>query len=164
MTCIKMGSDESHFNVSLIVRDKVHSVPKPQLLKRKESRSGIERPRSFRLPACRLTARPNRALHFTSVNVLLPVNPRINRNPPSRVSPPLPPSTVSAAASGNSTERDLGSNPLSCGLCETLSWLCPSHLPCIKMDTVLCLCPSHLPCIKMDTVLWLCPSITLTVH
>ena len=23
MTCIKMGSDESHFNVSLIVRDKI---------------------------------------------------------------------------------------------------------------------------------------------
>ena len=23
MTCIKMGSDESHFNVSLIVRDRV---------------------------------------------------------------------------------------------------------------------------------------------
>ena len=23
MTCIKMGSDESHFNVSLVVRDKV---------------------------------------------------------------------------------------------------------------------------------------------
>ena len=23
MTCIKLGSDESHFNVSLIVRDKV---------------------------------------------------------------------------------------------------------------------------------------------
>ena len=23
MTCIKMGSDESHFNVSLIVKDKV---------------------------------------------------------------------------------------------------------------------------------------------
>ena len=23
MTCIKMGSDENHFNVSLIVRDKV---------------------------------------------------------------------------------------------------------------------------------------------
>ena len=35
------------------------SVHKPQLLKRKESRSGIE-PRSFRLPAYRLTARPNR--------------------------------------------------------------------------------------------------------
>ena len=36
--------------------DRVH---RPQLLKRKESRSGIE-PRSFRLPAYRLTARPNR--------------------------------------------------------------------------------------------------------
>ena len=62
MTCIKVGSDESHFNVSLIVRDKTvsqDSVHKPQLLKRKESRSGIE-PRSFRLPAYRLTARPNR--------------------------------------------------------------------------------------------------------
>ena len=42
MTCIKMGSDESHsFNVSLIVRTKSQdSVHKPQLLKRKESRSG----------------------------------------------------------------------------------------------------------------------------
>ena len=29
MTCIKMGSDESHFNVSLIVRDKV-TRPYPQ--------------------------------------------------------------------------------------------------------------------------------------
>ena len=61
MTCIKMGSDESLFNVSLIVRDKF-TRPCPQIttfLKRKESRSGIE-PRSFRLPACRLTARPNR--------------------------------------------------------------------------------------------------------
>ena len=39
-----MGSDESHFNVPLIVRDKVKdSVHRPQLLKRKESRSGIER-------------------------------------------------------------------------------------------------------------------------
>ena len=50
--CIKMGRDESHFNVSLIVRDKV-TKPCPQtttFLKRKESRSGIE-PRSFCLPA-----------------------------------------------------------------------------------------------------------------
>ena len=39
-SCIKVGSDESHFNVSLIVRDKVH---KPQtFLKRKESRSRFE--------------------------------------------------------------------------------------------------------------------------
>ena len=54
MTSTGMGGDESHFNVSLIVRDNVH---KPQLLKRKESRSGFE-PRSLRLPAYRLTARP----------------------------------------------------------------------------------------------------------
>ena len=61
MTCIKMGSDESHFNVSLIVRDKVtRQCPQTTtFLKGKESRSGIE-PRSFRLPAYRLTARPNR--------------------------------------------------------------------------------------------------------
>ena len=38
-----MGSDESHFSVSLIARDSVHS---PQLLKRKESRCGFE-PRSL---------------------------------------------------------------------------------------------------------------------
>ena len=46
-TCIKMGSNESHFNVSLIERDSElqESVHKPQLLMRKESRSGIE-PRS----------------------------------------------------------------------------------------------------------------------
>ena len=57
---IKMGSDESQFNVSLIVRTKSRdSVHRPPLLKRKESRSGIE-PRCFRLPAYRLTARPNR--------------------------------------------------------------------------------------------------------
>ena len=58
-SCVKMGSDESNFNVSLIVRDKVtRQCPQTQPLKRKESRSGIE-PRSFRLPAYRLTARPN---------------------------------------------------------------------------------------------------------
>ena len=48
---IKMGNDESHFNVSLIVRDK---VTRPYLqtttfMKKKESRSGIE-PRPFCLP------------------------------------------------------------------------------------------------------------------
>ena len=36
--CIKVGSDESHFNVSLIVRDKVaRPCPQPQRLKRKKS-------------------------------------------------------------------------------------------------------------------------------
>ena len=61
MTCIKMGSDENHVNVSLIVGDKVtRQCPQTTtFLKRKESPSGIE-PRSFRLPAKRLTARPNR--------------------------------------------------------------------------------------------------------
>ena len=42
-SCIKMGSDESHFNVSLIVRDKVTRLSTDHnFLKRKESRSGIE--------------------------------------------------------------------------------------------------------------------------
>ena len=51
-SCIKMGSDESHFNVSVGSDGQSHTtVHKPQpFLKRKESRSGIE-PRSFRLPA-----------------------------------------------------------------------------------------------------------------
>ena len=44
--CIKMGSNETNFNVSLIVRDEVTV----SFLKRNESRSGIE-PRSFCLPA-----------------------------------------------------------------------------------------------------------------
>jgi len=48
---VKTGSDESHFNVPLIVRDKVkrqcpHTTT---ILKREESRSGIE-PRSLCLP------------------------------------------------------------------------------------------------------------------
>ena len=38
-SCIKMGSNKSHFHVSLIVRDKVtnKTVHRPQFLKRKES-------------------------------------------------------------------------------------------------------------------------------
>ena len=52
-SCIRMGSDESHFNVLLIVgtksQDTLDSVHRAQLLKRKESRSGFE-PRSC-LPA-----------------------------------------------------------------------------------------------------------------
>ena len=51
-SCNKMGSGESHFNVSLIVRDKV-TRQRPQtatFLKRKGSRSGID-PRPFCLPA-----------------------------------------------------------------------------------------------------------------
>ena len=48
-SCIKMGSDESHFNVSFIVRDKV-TRQCPQFFNRKDSRSGFE-PRSLCLPA-----------------------------------------------------------------------------------------------------------------
>jgi len=53
-SCIKMGSDESHFNVSLIVRDRgtepQDSIHRTHLLKRKESRSGFEQ-RFLCLPA-----------------------------------------------------------------------------------------------------------------
>ena len=50
-SCIKTGSDENHFNVSLIVRNKSHKTVSADhnLLKRKESRSGFES-RSFCLP------------------------------------------------------------------------------------------------------------------
>ena len=50
-SCIKMGSDKSHFNVSLIVRDKVtRQCPQTTtFLKRRESRSGIE-PKSLTTP------------------------------------------------------------------------------------------------------------------
>ena len=50
--CIKMGSDGSHFNVSLTVRDKVtrQCTQTTTFLKRSESPSGIE-PRSFCLSA-----------------------------------------------------------------------------------------------------------------
>ena len=49
-SCIKMGSDESHFNVSLVLRYKAtrQSPQTTTFLKRKESRSGIE---LFCLPA-----------------------------------------------------------------------------------------------------------------
>ena len=50
--CIKMGSDESHFNVSVGSDGQNHRTVSTNhnFLKTKESRSGIE-PRSFRLPA-----------------------------------------------------------------------------------------------------------------
>ena len=61
-SCIKMGSDESHFNVSLIVRDKVtRQCPQTTTFEEKgEPKRYRTEPRSFRLPAYRLTARPNR--------------------------------------------------------------------------------------------------------
>ena len=60
-SCIKVGSDESHFNVSLIVRDKVtRQCPQTTILKVKGEPKQIRKPRSLCLPAYRLTARPNR--------------------------------------------------------------------------------------------------------
>ena len=51
-SCIKMGSDESHFNVSLMVRDKVtRQCPQNTTFEEKgEHRSGFE-PRPLCLPA-----------------------------------------------------------------------------------------------------------------
>ena len=51
-SCIKMGSDEGHFNVSVGSDGQRHKTVSTNhnFLKRKESRSGIEL-RSFRLPA-----------------------------------------------------------------------------------------------------------------
>ena len=50
-SCIKMCSEESHFNVLLIVRDKVtRRYPQTTILKRKESQSRFE-PKSLCLPA-----------------------------------------------------------------------------------------------------------------
>ena len=52
-SCIKMGSDESHFNVSLGSDGQSHKTMSTNhnlFLKRKEIRNGIE-PRSFRFPA-----------------------------------------------------------------------------------------------------------------
>ena len=50
-SCIKMGSDEIHYNVSLTVKDNVtrQSPQTTTFLKRRESRSKIE-PRPFCLP------------------------------------------------------------------------------------------------------------------
>ena len=53
--CIKMGSDQSHFNVSVnthtVMDNATRQCPQTTTFsKRKESRSGLE-PRSFRLPA-----------------------------------------------------------------------------------------------------------------
>ena len=74
-SCIKIGSDASRFNVSVGSDGQSHKtvVHKPQLLKRKEIRSGIE-PRSFRLTAHRLTARPNRLSPRLQVNMVLNVH------------------------------------------------------------------------------------------
>ena len=64
-TCIKMGSDESYFKVSLIVRDKV-TRPCPQTTTFEE-KGEPKRYRTEVLPLTSLTARPNRLSHKHSV-------------------------------------------------------------------------------------------------
>ena len=57
MTCIKMGSDESHFNVSLIVRDKVtRQRPQTTAFEEPESRAEAE---SNRGPSAWTAYQPN---------------------------------------------------------------------------------------------------------
>ena len=52
MTCIKMGSDESHFNVSLIVRDKVtRQCPQTRTLQSIEETGEPKRYQSNRGPS-----------------------------------------------------------------------------------------------------------------
>ena len=53
MTCIKMGSDESHFNVSLIVRDKI-TRRYPQTTTSEEKRE----PKRYRTEVLPLTSLP----------------------------------------------------------------------------------------------------------
>ena len=62
-SCIKLGSDENHFNVSLIVRDKVtRQCPQTTILevKGEPKRIRTEVPLLTGLPPYHLTARPNR--------------------------------------------------------------------------------------------------------
>ena len=72
MTCIKMGSDESHFNVSLIVRDKV-TRPCPQTTTFKE-KGEQKRYRTEVLPLTSLSARPNRlsTMHKYTNTAIIP--------------------------------------------------------------------------------------------
>ena len=74
-SCIKMGIDESHLNVSVVTRQCPQTTT---FLKRNDSRSGIE-PTSFRLPAQspfltgRMFVRPNilRTLRRTMIRFLI---------------------------------------------------------------------------------------------
>ena len=62
-SCIKMGSNESHLNVSLIVRDKVTRRPSVSInhnFWRERRAEAVSNGGPYRLPAYRLTARPNR--------------------------------------------------------------------------------------------------------
>ena len=74
-TCIKMGSDESHFNVSLIVRDKVaRQCPQTTTFEEKgEGRGGYgggERRRLYTY-RCTVTTRMTPALRWAAMRAVL---------------------------------------------------------------------------------------------
>ena len=87
-TCIKMGSDESHFNVSLIVRDKVtRQCPQTTTFEEKGEpkriRTEVPLLTSVRIRTTyqpkRLTARPNRPFYAQSASsVISRRNPACN--------------------------------------------------------------------------------------
>ena len=60
-SCNKVGSDESHFNVSLTVRDKItKQCPQSTTVEEKGEPKRIRTEVPLGLPGQRLTARPNR--------------------------------------------------------------------------------------------------------
>ena len=98
--CMKVCSDESHFNVLLIVRDKVTGqCPQTTTFEEKESRSGFE-PRSFRLPALPLGLTGSQREEFPAPFIktgayfgasVPPSNPLPPPTPPPPPPPPSPP-------------------------------------------------------------------------
>ena len=63
--CIKMGSDESHFNVSLSVRDKVTNTVSINLSFEEKGKTKRNRTDALLLASLTLTARPNRLTNMT---------------------------------------------------------------------------------------------------
>ena len=90
-SCIKTGSDESHSNVSLIVRDKVtrqcpettifeetRQCPETTIFEEKGEPNRFE-PKSLCLPATHLTARPKQLTTLESVGRKIYSPPALNR-------------------------------------------------------------------------------------
>ena len=79
-SCIKMDSDESHFNTLLTARDKItRQCPQTiTFLKREDSCSGIE-PMSFCLSDQRLTAKPHRLSKGQATSCTAFIFPQVSR-------------------------------------------------------------------------------------
>ena len=87
--CIKMGSDESRFNVSLVVRDKLTRLSTDHNFEERRSRAEAESnrgPSAYQFNA--LTARPNRLILFNdcSTRLLFDFRCETRRNIHGRVS------------------------------------------------------------------------------